>query len=196
MTYVELIVVLSIFAIMTSVTMFNYGKFQAQVDIKVLANDIALKIVQAQKDAMSGKIPMASQYAVISDKPNWKPSYGVAFAPSNKSNFIYFVDLDPAIKYYNDATWCRTELGTYECINNIQITKGNYVSKIEPLGGDGCSTTVGDISILFTRPNSTPIFSSKTSPSCSPDDVVITISSPQGISSKIKIYSSGRIEII
>ena len=56
MTYVELIVVLSIFSIMTSVVLFNYGAFQAKVDIKNLASDIALKIVEAQKSALSGKL--------------------------------------------------------------------------------------------------------------------------------------------
>ena len=49
MTYVELIVVLSIFSIMTSIVLFNYNEFQAKVDIKVLANDIVLNIVEAQK---------------------------------------------------------------------------------------------------------------------------------------------------
>ncbi|KKQ07855.1 MAG: hypothetical protein US18_C0006G0001, partial [Parcubacteria group bacterium GW2011_GWB1_36_5] len=48
MTYVELIVVLSIFAVMSSIVLFNYGEFQAKVDIKNLASDIALKIVEAQ----------------------------------------------------------------------------------------------------------------------------------------------------
>ena len=67
MTYVELIVVLSIFSAMTSVVLFNYGEFQAKVDIKNLASDIALKIVEAQKSSLSGKLP--ESFPV-----NWKPS--------------------------------------------------------------------------------------------------------------------------
>ena len=47
MTYIELIVVLSIFAVMSSVVIFNYGLFQARIDIKNLASDIALKFVEA-----------------------------------------------------------------------------------------------------------------------------------------------------
>ena len=49
MSYVELIVVLSIFAVLSSVILYNYGEFQAKVDIKNLASDIALQIVQSQK---------------------------------------------------------------------------------------------------------------------------------------------------
>ena len=55
MTYVELIVVLAIFAILSSVVMFNYGNFQAKVDIKNLGSDIALKIVRTQ--GHNGKVP-------------------------------------------------------------------------------------------------------------------------------------------
>ena len=73
MTYVELIVVLSIFAIMSGVVLFNYGTFQARVQIKNYANDIAMQIVQAQKDAMGGKMPANGSF------PSGKPSYGVYF---------------------------------------------------------------------------------------------------------------------
>src|SRR3989339_1856034 len=73
MTYVELIVVLSIFSVLSSVAIYNYGDFQSSVDIKNLASDIALQIVKAQKDSLSGLLPLQ----VV--KTDWKPSYGVQF---------------------------------------------------------------------------------------------------------------------
>ena len=42
MTYVELVVVLGIFAVMSNVVIFNYGGFQAKVDIKNLSKHITL----------------------------------------------------------------------------------------------------------------------------------------------------------
>jgi prepilin-type N-terminal cleavage/methylation domain-containing protein len=54
MTYVELIVVLSIFSVISTIVIFNYKEFQAKVDIRNLANDVALKIVQAQKNSTTG----------------------------------------------------------------------------------------------------------------------------------------------
>src|SRR3989344_4815832 len=86
MSYVELIVVLSIFSVMTSVVLFNYGSFQAKVDIKNLASDIALKVVEAQKSSLSGKLLPPTH---IPPNPNtWKPSYGLFFdADSNKNSF-------------------------------------------------------------------------------------------------------------
>ena len=55
MTYVELIVVLSIAGIIASISLFNYKDFQDRVDMKNLASDIASKIVEAQKNSISGK---------------------------------------------------------------------------------------------------------------------------------------------
>jgi len=86
MTYVEIIVVLGIFAVMSSIIMFNYRIFQAKVDIKSLASDIALKIVEAQKSSLSGKLPTTAQ------PPTWKPSYGVYFTSGSTTSFTYFAD--------------------------------------------------------------------------------------------------------
>ncbi|WP_146755300.1 type II secretion system protein, partial [Shigella flexneri] len=61
MTYVELIVVLSIFATISSVVIFNYGAFQDRIDIKNLSSDIGLKIVEAQKSSLSGQLPPVDQ---------------------------------------------------------------------------------------------------------------------------------------
>src|SRR3989338_5832996 len=77
MTYVELIVVLSIFSVMTSIALFDYNKFQAKVDIKVLATDIS--------------------------DPDWKPSYGIYFDATAPSEFIYFANIDNN-NYYDSSS--------------------------------------------------------------------------------------------
>src|ERR1035437_7142166 len=102
MSYIELIVVLSIFAVISSVVIFNYGDFQAKVDIKNLASDIALQVVQAQKSSLSGLLP--TQIPTVSP---WKPSYGVYFditTPTLSKQFIYFVDLNNANGYETGET--------------------------------------------------------------------------------------------
>src|ERR1035437_1408114 len=91
MSYIELIVVLTIFSVISSVVIFNYGNFQAKVDIKNLASDIALQVVQAQKSSLSGLLPPLAQELLVI--PGWKPSYGVYFTTSDKTDFIYFVDV-------------------------------------------------------------------------------------------------------
>ena len=181
MTYVELIVVLSIFAVMTSIILFNYNGFQSKVNIKVLANDIASKIVEAQKDAMSGKLN--SNAGAV-----WKPAYGVYFNLSNNNkSFLYFADLNNNYLYEDPSC-------TGECLNQISITKGNSVSELA-IFGTGCPATVTNLNIVFKRPDSSAIISSNPALACTISYAQITISSPDSITAKIKVYPSGRIQI-
>ena len=190
MTYVELIIVLSIFSVMSSIVLFNYGKFQAKVDIKNLANDIALKIVQAQKDAMSGKL-QTGQFTTQS----WKPSYGVYFNSSDNASFIYFVDLDQNGNY-ETSSLCPND---NECIDKINITKGNYINRLSIFYQNETSQNINDITLTFTRPSSAVTFTTQTLASDPGSEVSyyqISISSSDNSTiSNIKVYPSGRIQV-
>lgn len=192
MSYVELIVVLSIFSAMTSVVLFNYGDFQARVDIKNLASDIALKVVEAQKMSLSGDLPPQAQYTLLADPVTWNPSYGVYFAMSDASSFIYFSNVvNPATKLYDTPPNC-----TQECLEKITITRNNYISGIDRCTGP-CDTPVPvtPLSVVFTRPSSRAIFNSNGTPLTGFDYIQISIASPKGTTSRIKIYPSGRIQV-
>lgn len=184
MTYVELIVVLSIFAIMSSIVMFNYRDFEARVEIRKLASDIALQIVQAQKNAMSGK---QASSAFTS-----KPSYGIHFdltSQTNKEQFIYFADLDNDNSYDNSGEMIGTP---------ILITKGNLINNITvyDIFSSGNSSYT-NLDLTFTRPNSGMALSSSGTKIDNVDYINIDIKAPDPstIHSYIKAYSSGRIEI-
>ncbi len=150
MTYVELIVVLGIFSLMSSIMIFNYGAFQSKVDIKNLANDVAIKIVEAQRAANFGILPSG---AVGSD---WKPSYGVHFdIDADNKRFIYFVDL--------------ANLGIYdggsELLEQINITKGNFIDRIDIYNGITAVTpNPTSMTITFTRPSQEATFYSGNNP--------------------------------
>jgi len=189
MTYVELIVVLSIFSVMTSIVLFNYNGFQSKIDIRVLANDIALKIVEAQKAAISGKLPPKSLIPFVPYVDTWKPSYGVYFDKVNyKDNFIYFFDFNNDSFY--DMAGCS---GTEECQDNIFMTKGNFISGLEAVG----CPPINNLSIVFKRPDSGAILKSNGLLLACASSVKITISSADTppITSNIEVYPSGRIQI-
>lgn len=193
MTYIELIVVLSIFSIMTSVVLFSYDKFQAKVDIKNLANDIALKIVEAQKSASSGRLPPSAQ---VLPPSSWKPSYGVYFnlgSTGNNKNFVYFIDLNQ--NGYSDSSFCSSFGGSYECVDKINITKNNYISSLNVFYTDGSINSVQNLAFTFTRPNlETAMYNNNVLlPGVS--YVQITITSPAEITANIRVYPSGRIQI-
>ena len=180
MTYVELIVVLGIFSLITSVAFFNYGKFEQGVDIKILASDVALKIVQAQKNSLSGKWNSNAN-------SNWKPSYGVHFNLSNNKSFIYFADL-------NNNTLYEDVSCSGECLDQIIITKRNSISELRVIG-IGCPSTVNNLNIVFKRPDSSAIITSNPTLVCNISYVQIILSSPSLITANIKLYPSGRIQI-
>ena len=200
MTYVELVVVLSIFSIMSSIVMTNFNKFQEKVDIKNLANDIALKIVEAQKSAMAGKLPNKN-YSQVSD---WKPSYGLSFdlrssvgnSQITGPNFFYlFTDLD-ANKFFDPSSFCSTAIDSSECLDKIILNK-NTISNIAVIYFDSHfnSPSLNNLALSFTRPDSKASFSSDTLLLNDVDYAQITISSPQNVSANIKVYASGRIQI-
>ncbi|MBI3888492.1 type II secretion system protein [Candidatus Nomurabacteria bacterium] len=186
MTYIELIVVLIIFTIMSSVVIFNYGDFQSRIDLKNLASDIALQVVAAQKASLSGLQPV--QIPTVSP---WKPAYGIYFNSSgvNSKSFVYFVDLD-------NSNFASGGNCTGECVNYFAITKGNYVSRIDSYVGAVATSITNPICVTFKRPNSSAIFSYSDGTTVTGFDYMqITVSSPKGKTSLIKIYPSGRIQV-
>lgn len=189
MTYVELIVVLGIFAMLSAIAIFNYGDFQSNVDIKNLASDVALKVVEAQKASMSGVLPINGGFI-----DNWKPSYGVYFDPSSdNASFIYFADLNQD-KLFSDADSSCSFGG--ECIDKINITKGNTIATLGVVyEGDETVNCVDNLTISFERPNSGATLFSNGAVLPGVSYVQITVASPKGNASNIKIYSSGRVQI-
>ena len=187
MTYVELIVVLSIFSILSAVSIFNYGDFQAKVDLKNLASDIALQITQAQHSALNGVFPTQSVAA------SWKPAYGVYFNSSSNTSFIYFVDLDNN-NLYAGAPSCST----LECLNNINITRNNTISRLDIFyqSAPAVPVSYGDLTVAFSRPSSGAFINATgvSSPSTI-DHAQITVTSPKGLITTIKVYPSGRIQV-
>ena len=186
MTYVELIVVLSIFSVLSSVAIYNYGDFQSSADIKNLASDIALQIVKAQKDSLSGLLPLQEI------KTDWKPSYGVYFdlSKGETKSFVYFVDGD------NSGTFD----GVDEHLNDVLISKGSYISRVEVFYREKGSPEVpklDNLTITFSRPNSGAVVKDNQNliESAYLDYAGITILSPGGATSMIKVYASGRIQI-
>ncbi len=196
MTYVELIVVLSIFALMTSIVVFNYGEFQAKVDIKNLASDIALKFVEAQNDSLSGALPPLAQQILIPSPSSWKPSYGVYInTVEDNASFAYFTDLDQNGELSNPD--CA---GVGECLEKITLTKGNTISSIEVFyaGNESLTQpTISDLTVTFRRPKSEARMITAGGFSSQVSYIQITLKSPPGKSSSslIKVFPSGRIQV-
>ena len=192
MTYVEIIVVLSIFFVMTSIILFNYREFQAKVDIKNFASDVASKVVEAQKSSLAGKLPPSSHQPA--NPTTWKPSYGVYFDTTERKQFIYFTDISVINALYDGSLSCSD---SDECLDRITITKNNSISGLKVFGNNcPADANVNNLTIVFKRPNYRAIMTS--SPPCSNiSHAQIIVASPQSATTtaNINIYPSGRIQV-
>ena len=204
MTYVELIVVISIMGIMTAVVIPNYSTLQKKIEVKNIANEIALKVVEAQKRSTSGQLPDATHQSHISVSP-WHPSYGVYFnRTADSKKFVYYADLDN--QGFCDSSCDSYSISDpyYDYIDSFNITSDKYIKKIQmfPQSDPTNPTEVDKLTITFARPDSSAIFASSIP---SGDQigvktgvfyVEITVSSLQdSLDNVIRVYQSGRIQI-
>lgn len=184
MTYIEMIVVLGIFSVLSTVAVFNYNGFQDRVDLSNLGSDIALKIMQAQNDSRSG-----TWTALASE--GWKPSYGLYFEAdsTNDRDFIYFADYDnDGILDNAGGMDCSGE-----CLQKITLTKGNRISDLLITAG-GLEDSVSDATVVFSRLNAEPIVSDG-GVIVQSADLKITAESPKGLQTFITVAASGRLEV-
>ncbi|MBP7804937.1 MAG: type II secretion system protein [Candidatus Pacebacteria bacterium] len=153
-TILELMFVIAIFGIMTSITLFGFRDYGVQTSFDNLAQDVALHLVSAQKAAISGKLSLST----LSPFP---PRVGVTFTSGTTptpatQEFTYFNDI-PTVTTYNgkyDTTPSCGATGS-ECISKTRMTNGEYVALISyaPFGSPYTSLPAGSTaSVTFTRP--------------------------------------------
>lgn len=231
MTFLELVVVLGIFGAIAGTVIFNYRDFSSNVHLQNLAQDMALQIKRAQTDAVSGKIPVLSPgsnlntYSIPSD---WKPSYGIAFDISgdwqggNAGFILYFnsaedVDDGTILKDFFDFegstyTGCDGTNLLSECIDEINITSGDYIDMIcmnyqENLltGNTSNTATCSDLGadpvpegkayIAFTRPQSNAFITTRDNGNPTEGNIIVRVVSPGGGHKYITVWESGYISI-
>ena len=193
-TFIELVVVLGIFAILSSVVLFNFKDFSSGVDLQNLSQQIAMQVSNMQRKTLAG-----SQYEFAFTGlggGRWIPSYGVCFksadATSNEcglssqqyvpgTTFVVFADNN------NDKIYDNAPL--LETIDIIEIKGGEYISEICSNEGDDCGGA--EARVVYTRPNVSPeIYYGQTSVR----DISVQISSENGATRKVNICKSGQIE--
>lgn len=160
-TFIELIVVMSIFSLVASVVLFNFSSFNTNITSQNLAQEIALQIKQAQTDAISG-----TRFVVFPKNPDnieGAPTYGVRFDIDTEDadnyldskSMIYFADRNSDGEYQHVVVGNECDYNTSgtECVARIQINTGDIIAGI--CVDSGCDNGVFDqekATILFRRP--------------------------------------------
>lgn len=173
-TLIEMIVVIAIVGLLSTVTLTNYRDVSERISLENLAQQIAIVIRQAQVYGIG----------VV----NAHPSYGVYF-PNSANSFVLFVDRDNDGRYSGESE--DVERITLKNNNTISALSANKISS-------SCSDVknLSTVDVVFTRPNPDANFYVMVEESrFYPADVEITIRSANGGYREVSIWLTGQISI-
>lgn len=202
-TLVELVVVLGIFIVITTILLVNHTKFNSDIVLQNVAHHVALSVRQAQTYGLSVKGFGTGASAQF-------PGYGIYFNKTLPREFYLFADTDNDKNMLNNPTNCVAE--TDECSEKMVIKSNEYIYAIcGDLKDDGVPvfSTIADVSdvsncnvmdalhIVFTRPDPDAVISGYASDTgyTSYSDAEIVVASPNGDVRTIVVWSTGQISV-
>ena len=212
-TLIELMVVISIFLVISTIVIFNYQGFSSSASLQNLTDDIALSIRKAQSFAIG------SRGVTINGISSFSNSYGVHFSdtpipPSNNTkssdkSFVMFStsSLSPNNGYVAKGNSCAD--GTNNCVESFNISTADIIKNIKLYNGttEVLFSSPAYLDIIFTRPNMRAFFcyrKNADTPNCDPTSASISnaeiiISNGQLLSDEkfktISIQNTGQISI-
>ena len=177
-TLIEMLMTLSIFAVITSTVLISHSKFSGNLLLGSLAYDVALSIRQAQVYGLS--VREASVGSGIFDV-----GYGVHFDNNSDSSYILFADLNDNSEYD----------GQSEIVEVFNINNHYRISDLCGLtpNGSTCVAGVSTIDIVFKRPDPDAIISSNTGVNHRKAEIILQSSS--GEERKVSIWTTGQISV-
>ncbi len=135
-TIIELLIVIVIIAIMSSVVYVNYSNFNRTFALERSTNQTAQGIRKALEKTMSAEKP---KDIVNSD---FKGGYGVFFE-KGKSNFIIFIDKN------NNARYTAAD----KILEKINLEPGVIIENVNLEGGSNCNDHDSFYSVVFLSPD-------------------------------------------
>lgn len=187
-TLAEVLTVIGIFLVMTSIVIFNYNQFRGETILTNMAYEIALSIREAQIYGIS----------VRNSGTTFDKEYGI-YLPINSQEYILFSNqpTNPSDKIFT-GTSCADPGFTDFCVTTYTLQRKMIISNIQEVVGTTCADTEpAGLSILFERPNPEPIING-TIPSMEDlSHVEITITSPTTNTNRfIEVYKNGQIAVL
>ena len=191
-TLLELLIVIGIFIIITSLLVANYNRFGGNLLVSNLAYDIALSIREAQAYGIAVK----GYQNPDTGSGGFTFGYGINVDGTSlpATSYVLFTDLKPNTLYDADEN---------ELLKTYSLQKGNVIANIcatrATNGNLDCATdntgnATRQLTITFLRPNPEATIRAKTLTTCGCRER-ICIRSPQGKMKSIYIQTSGQIAV-
>jgi prepilin-type N-terminal cleavage/methylation domain-containing protein len=208
-TLIEMLVVISIFAVVSTVLLFHYSDFSTNAAVDTLSQEIALSVRKAQSYATSVR-SLDGTNSITSDT---FPAYGISFSVNptaqtvndpTDSSFILFADASPQANgvtsnTYNNDGICGTPAVGSECVENFGITADDKIVSLCTGTDAGNDCTNKTVDVVFHRPNPDAIICipNATNDGCvgTISDLEVTVQSPKGLQHVITIWNTGQISV-
>lgn len=167
---VELLVVLAIFTLLTSVVIFNYGRFNSETVMTNMAYELALATRQAQVFSLgvrgeANNDSFDNRYGI---HINTTTDYG---GTGLTKESIFFIDRDPTDNQCeSDSAVCYACASGSECLESVVLTRDIFIDKIcvssspDPVDNDGdcVDESVTNLNLTFERPNPDAVINGET----------------------------------
>jgi len=174
---VELIVSISIFAMMTALVVAKYGNFNQSVLLTNLAYDMALTIRTAQTYGVS----------VRQEGGDFKYPYGVSFIAGD-STFVFFADTDGTKNgIYDDGTDAK--------LNSYTLKRGAKIKDVCIGSSSASCSSESVLSITYTRPDPDARICHIYCEATIPEYARITIEGLDGSTRAVVVRKNGQISV-
>jgi prepilin-type N-terminal cleavage/methylation domain-containing protein len=181
-TLVELLVVIGIFAVISTVILFKNTEFNAQIILSNLAYDVALSIREAQVYGLSVR-------EAAPGSGSFDYAYGAHFSIDALDTYYLFIDTDENDRMTNVS----------EAINTYRLKNGFVIARF--CGGNGGGETCSDdqvapltgLSIVFRRPDPEAIITDTVGAQYGTAEIFLH--APDGTERGISVQSSGQISV-
>lgn len=198
LTLVEVLVVVAIFALVSSVLFFNFNDFNTNVTLRNLSQETALIIRKAQTYATG----VQKLDGIDSDSLLF-PAYGLSFSPGtdsdafqpNQKRFILFADREGSgTRVYNNNGVCGSPAANSECLEALTI---NTPEKVARLCTDAGCITSGTVNVIFRRPSPDAEICVMSGSNCGPlrSFLTIELESVDGTMRSVTVWNTGQISV-
>ncbi len=202
-TLTEMLVSIGIMLLITGVVLLSQGKYSSNISLTNLANDISLSIRQAQIYGVSVK-------ELSTGSGDFSSAYGVDFnttVSGSNTAYIFFADRGTPKNSYYDNAWSCPIGGTSECLEKINLTSGNTISRLciirkndNGVCANSSGVLVDHIDITFIRPSNAANILYFNNGGQIPGNsnyigAEITVSSASGLTRSVVVYETGQISV-
>lgn len=183
-TLVELMVVLAIFAIVTSITLVKQPRFNSKISLDLLTHNVSLVYRQAQSFALGTK-------SFTSQSSSFFPGYGIFVRTSDPRSLILFADTDSNRQC--DAPECGTT-GT-EFVEKFSLPQSGPVQIKAVSARDSFGTQVNkdSITVVYRSPKPEAIISC--SPSCVGSTDIEVHLGTSDYDSRVVVWKTGQVSV-